>query len=131
MIEVSVDNEFKPLQVVLYVDGLGHKLDIGFNAFKVSAGINLPRTMHYVLQSHNMLSYIRMQKFKTTPFDWLTFCTLHTYPALEVRFTSVLTPGINTKQLQAQAMDMKNKFCLLYTSPSPRDKRQSRMPSSA
>lgn len=110
MIEVSVDNEFKPLQVVLYVDGLGHKLDIGFNAFKVSAGINLPRTMHYVLQSHNMLSYIRMQKFKTTPFDWLTFCTLHTYPALEVRFTSVLTPGINTKQLQAQAMDMKNKF---------------------
>ena len=24
-----------------------------------------------------------------------------------------------------------NKFCLLYTSPSPRDKRQSRMPSSA
>ena len=25
----------------------------------------------------------------------------------------------------------KNKSCLLYTSPSPRDKRQSRMPSSA
>ena len=25
----------------------------------------------------------------------------------------------------------KNKVCLLYTSPSPRDKRQSRMPSSA
>ena len=24
-----------------------------------------------------------------------------------------------------------NKYCLLYTSPSPRDKRQSRMPSSA
>ena len=24
-----------------------------------------------------------------------------------------------------------NNFCLLYTSPSPRDKRQSRMPSSA
>ena len=26
---------------------------------------------------------------------------------------------------------VKNKGCLLYTSPSPRDKRQSRMPSSA
>ena len=26
---------------------------------------------------------------------------------------------------------VKNKSCLLYTSPSPRDKRQSRMPSSA
>ena len=27
--------------------------------------------------------------------------------------------------------DMLSKICLLYTSPSPRDKRQSRMPSSA
>ena len=27
--------------------------------------------------------------------------------------------------------DLINKVCLLYTSPSPRDKRQSRMPSSA
>ena len=27
--------------------------------------------------------------------------------------------------------DTENKSCLLYTSPSPRDKRQSRMPSSA
>ena len=27
--------------------------------------------------------------------------------------------------------DVPNKICLLYTSPSPRDKRQSRMPSSA
>ena len=28
-------------------------------------------------------------------------------------------------------LGVKNKVCLLYTSPSPRDKRQSRMPSSA
>ena len=27
--------------------------------------------------------------------------------------------------------EQENNFCLLYTSPSPRDKRQSRMPSSA
>ena len=27
--------------------------------------------------------------------------------------------------------DLQNKDCLLYTSPSPRDKRQARMPSSA
>ena len=31
----------------------------------------------------------------------------------------------------AKAIDMKTNNCLLYTSPSPRDKRQSRMPSSA
>ena len=28
-------------------------------------------------------------------------------------------------------LEVKNRICLLYTSPSPRDKRQSRMPSSA
>ena len=32
---------------------------------------------------------------------------------------------------RVQAQDNKNIICLLYTSPSPRDKRQSRMPSSA
>ena len=31
----------------------------------------------------------------------------------------------------AQKKDAYDRFCLLYTSPSPRDKRQSRMPSSA
>ena len=30
-----------------------------------------------------------------------------------------------------KSISIRNKFCLLYTSPSPRDKRQSRMPSSA
>ena len=30
-----------------------------------------------------------------------------------------------------QSSNLKDIFCLLYTSPSPRDKRQSRMPSSA
>ena len=36
----------------------------------------------------------------------------------------------NNKTLSIEYFDMEN-FCLLYTSPSPRDKRQSRMPSSA
>ena len=36
-----------------------------------------------------------------------------------------------TLQEQLQAIRSKNQDCLLYTSPSPRDKRQSRMPSSA
>ena len=34
-------------------------------------------------------------------------------------------------QVNAFVIGDKKKFCLLYTSPSPRDKRQSRMPSSA
>ena len=35
------------------------------------------------------------------------------------------------KVLRSAAANAVNNICLLYTSPSPRDKRQSRMPSSA
>ena len=38
---------------------------------------------------------------------------------------------INAESLISNGLVKKNDFCLLYTSPSPRDKRQSRMPSSA
>ena len=34
-------------------------------------------------------------------------------------------------KISAAGLRLINKVCLLYTSPSPRDKRQSRMPSSA
>ena len=40
------------------------------------------------------------------------------------------SPKLTEKQLEYAANDVLY-FCLLYTSPSPRDKRQSRMPSSA
>ena len=40
-------------------------------------------------------------------------------------------PQFNPDIIKAVAKDMNIKTCLLYTSPSPRDKRQSRMPSSA
>ena len=39
--------------------------------------------------------------------------------------------GINTAEHLHQAVRNEGCICLLYTSPSPRDKRQSRMPSSA
>ena len=35
------------------------------------------------------------------------------------------------KYLPQEARETDDSYCLLYTSPSPRDKRQSRMPSSA
>ena len=41
-------------------------------------------------------------------------------------------PSIDVKKLDIYGLDGDNDgICLLYTSPSPRDKRQSRMPSSA
>ena len=42
------------------------------------------------------------------------------------------TPAANPENLtDADGACTRGKVCLLYTSPSPRDKRQSRMPSSA
>ena len=38
---------------------------------------------------------------------------------------------INSASDDAAGLAIVSKICLLYTSPSPRDKRQSRMPSSA
>ena len=42
------------------------------------------------------------------------------------QLANVMLEIANTRDAQGQSL-----FCLLYTSPSPRDKRQSRMPSSA
>ena len=49
---------------------------------------------------------------------------------LEVTFTSPASSD-ETPELDAGDVNVTSKPCLLYTSPSPRDKRQSRMPSSA
>ena len=54
---------------------------------------------------------------------------------LSIEFDSVLTEKADMEMvkdlLPAAINDALSKSCLLYTSPSPRDKRQSRMPSSA
>ena len=45
--------------------------------------------------------------------------------------TSVRAAGSAILKVKEQSVSARYKACLLYTSPSPRDKRQSRMPSSA
>ena len=49
----------------------------------------------------------------------------------ELSLTSTLKMSRNASRTQPSKMGFKVGTCLLYTSPSPRDKRQSRMPSSA
>ena len=55
----------------------------------------------------------------------------------EIEGQSTVNPNIQTGEIElvASSLEIINKSevlpCLLYTSPSPRDKRQSRMPSSA
>ena len=51
----------------------------------------------------------------------------------EVTLPAGVTPGITDRDVTIATIiaSRTSKTCLLYTSPSPRDKRQSRMPSSA
>ena len=63
------------------------------------------------------------------PFSWLTFDVL-TYDSEGWSIASEGFSGIGLG-IYLDAVSIMLLFCLLYTSPSPRDKRQSRMPSSA
>ena len=63
----------------------------------------------------------------------IVFCTAYDEYAVKAFDTSAvayLLKPINTADLQ-RVLEQASSTCLLYTSTSPRDKRQSRMPSSA
>ena len=67
-------------------------------------------------------------------FDDLDAVSVTKYAGAKKRKRLAVTTGIGRAQLVSLKRDYDNSErvpCLLYTSPSPRDKRQSRMPSSA
>ena len=88
--------------------------------------------------------FVRMKQIKMTA-RLIRTCDTCAHPYLYSSRTRYLVPGIyyDTATLLKQCSCvvpgrctsrfccMSFEFCLLYTSPSPRDKRQSRMPSSA
>ena len=73
---------------------------------------------------------------KNTDYETGITFTLKKY-GIDPQMISDLVKGISPSHLANQILhseidcDRMDYFCLLYTSPSPRDKRQSRMPSSA
>ena len=52
-------------------------------------------------------------------------------PIEHSKFTSPITNNFEKRKLAEQRATRRVKGCLLYTSPSPRDRQKSRMPSSA
>ena len=58
--------------------------------------------------------------------DYLVAAEAHTHAAIQLKIASLR--ALADTEINATG---RNYYCLLYTSPSPRDKRQSRMPSSA
>ena len=68
------------------------------------------------------------------PSEGVTYINLHADDGMQ-RITVTEDPRYHGSLVQAYKNGLEGltpaEFCLLYTSPSPRDKRQSRMPSSA
>ena len=69
-------------------------------------------------------------------FKILIYPGLHARPGSEFvklcqSYQSSVTINVDDKTANGKSLLSLFKICLLYTSPSPRDKRQSRMPSSA
>ena len=74
-----------------------------------------------------------MEKIWNTQYslkDFTAPSNFKSYDELKTRLDAVLTGSVTTGKSAAQMVE-EDSTCLLYTSPSPRDKRQSRMPSSA
>ena len=62
---------------------------------------------------------------------WLGTDAVWSMPGLVLAVLAILTAAMAGDELTAMFTSAASKVCLLYTSPSPRDQRGSRMPSSA
>ena len=67
-------------------------------------------------------------KFDSSMFKLVEYLKM---PANYVDQLKELEDDLRVKMKTAKSINLELDDCLLYTSPSPRDKRQSRMPSSA
>ena len=79
-------------------------------------------------QAHDLLS------LRDAVWVFVAFATAYFLSALLRAITATLSPTLSTEfGLQARDLGLLagGYFCLLYTSPSPRDRTRSRMPSSA
>ena len=70
-------------------------------------------------------------KDKSATFNTARIEALEMQNLFEVAEATAITANERKESRGAHARDDYTESCLLYTSPSPRDKRQSRMPSSA
>ena len=111
---VSFDADISPdgkrIAIIMNVDGTymvstTSTESVGADMTLVSLGEELqPEYVRWVNNDRYVVSVSKLENYRDTPFTTGSL------------FTKSVTDGKN---------------CLLYTSPSPRDKRQSRMPSSA
>jgi len=117
------------------IEGVGDVVTVSDN------GINLPKPYHYHLPLMSAMHhfgfrsdtipasvpYLRLSRLST-----VSRTLLESIDAKRVKFPRVKRVGIVwSTQQDSVSSDAQTIFCLLYTSPSPRDRTRSRMPSSA
>ena len=129
-----IDETIKSHDVVLYMKGTKSMPQCGFSS-RVAGVLNY---MEVDYQDINVLADENIRQGIKDYSDWPTIpqlyvkgefvggCDIITEMTLSGELDTMFEEnGINYDK------DAADKICLLYTSPSPRDKRQSRMPSSA
>ena len=97
-----------------------------------STGVYVAKTtasVAFLVQSGRTLSSTVLQNLAST-WDQTIYPTMTTYFGKDYQDGRGLAPPDNDNNCQVEIV-IYDIDCLLYTSPSPRDKRQSRMPSSA
>ena len=78
-----------------------------------------------------LLAYVKMGKLEDAPFTIKQALVLTPYPGASPSEVQSQVTDVLEESIQALGELYYLKTCLLYTSPSPRDRQKSRMPSSA
>ena len=106
-------------------DEIGHVITAGTERWADQEAVQAMRTALLRDVDHTIVTPGRGDAPVWTSSEWGK--TLFQFK----RFTSAATQRVLISGLQAKDMRAVNGICLLYTSPSPRDRTRSRMPSSA
>ena len=89
-------------------------------------------TMNRIIDIFSRMGYA-VAEDREIEDDWHNFTAMNTpedHPARDMQDTFYLKDS-TTQLLRTHTSSVQARFCLLYTSPSPRDRTRSRMPSSA
>ena len=117
------------------------------NLTQLSVPVSHPRHIRPLCESPHAARLLQLSLFKATPIELARLCNCRSLRRLHLaecdllgidltislpRGLSVLTMEQCTGLVARSAPErVRSHFCLLYTSPSPRDRQKSRMPSSA
>ena len=114
----------------LFVVKIIFSQDIHFSQFDIDRLCFNPANVGNVEDNHNRFSMQRKSQWSSVSVPFSSFSTSFERKNVYKDFNLGIS-FVNDKSGSSNLTLNQLNICLLYTSPSPRDKRQSRMPSSA